>query len=270
MESSEEKTKFYHFCPIKTYSHPESKFFIQKNGTEFCLSRNRNSSDLNEIFRLGKEIFRRISLLQKNGSFEDFLSTYDMDIQLFREMAIYLHQSKKIVLIGDISGERIENPDWYEMNHAEIINICWNVATSTDWLSDNDFSSLYYSCLLGCALIEVDRTLLNLMMGEGAVESSISAANLLSNAMSIDSNNKSFELSRKNFALSGAIGRLNADPRQKEKSFVFDCWKKWKLDTSRYQSKASFARDMLEKCEHLTSQKKIEDWCRVWERNTSV
>ena len=39
----------------------------------------------------------------------------------------------------------------------------------------------------------------------------------------------------------------------------------WKfLATDRYKSKAAFARDMLEKCEHLTSTKKIEDWCREW------
>lgn len=56
------------------------------------------------------------------------------------------------------------------------------------------------------------------------------------------------------------------DPKQTQKTFVFECWQEWQKKTDRYKSKAAFARDMLNKQEHLTSSKVIEDWCREWER----
>ena len=66
----------------------------------------------------------------------------------------------------------------------------------------------------------------------------------------------------------GAIAKLKMDPKQNEKSFVRGCWQDWQKKPSAYKGKAAFARDMLTKCEHLKSQKKIEDWCRAWERGT--
>lgn len=64
-----------------------------------------------------------------------------------------------------------------------------------------------------------------------------------------------------------ATARHADDPRQREKQFVFDCWKDWRSNPERYRSKAKFARDMIEKCKHLESTKNIEDWCRVWEKS---
>jgi len=62
-----------------------------------------------------------------------------------------------------------------------------------------------------------------------------------------------------------AAKRHASDPKQDDKGFVFDCWKLWQEKPQHYKSKAAFARAMLDKCEHLVSQKKIEDWCRQWE-----
>jgi hypothetical protein len=64
-----------------------------------------------------------------------------------------------------------------------------------------------------------------------------------------------------------AEAKAQSDPRRKEKEFVHDCWIEWQSNPSNYKSKAAFARDMLTKCEHITSQKVIEDWCRVWEES---
>lgn len=64
----------------------------------------------------------------------------------------------------------------------------------------------------------------------------------------------------------GANARIKRDPKQIEKKFVFSCWEKWQENPNNYKSKAAFSRDMLTKCMHLTSQKKIEDWCREWEK----
>lgn len=66
-------------------------------------------------------------------------------------------------------------------------------------------------------------------------------------------------------ARNNANKRHEDDPKQKEKDFVCECWIAWQTEPKQYKSKAAFARAMLDKCEHLTSQKKIEDWCRDWE-----
>jgi hypothetical protein len=74
------------------------------------------------------------------------------------------------------------------------------------------------------------------------------------------------EMTATELARHAASKRLEKDPRQKEKRFVFDCWSKWQENPANYKSQAAFARDMLEKCAHLTSHKKIEDWCREWKK----
>nr|WP_315488000.1 hypothetical protein [uncultured Rhodoferax sp.] len=64
----------------------------------------------------------------------------------------------------------------------------------------------------------------------------------------------------------GGLAKAAADPKQKDKAFVFDCWKMWQIKPDHYKGKAEFGRDMLEKCPSLLSQKVIEDWCRNWEK----
>lgn len=71
---------------------------------------------------------------------------------------------------------------------------------------------------------------------------------------------------RTNQARHAAMAKLSADPRQKEKIFVRECWEEWRKIPARYTSKAEFARDMLSKCQDLRRQDTIEQWCRDWER----
>ena len=68
-------------------------------------------------------------------------------------------------------------------------------------------------------------------------------------------------------ASAGGRARVANAPKQKEKHFVRECWDEWQKHPDRYRSKSAFASDMLSKCEHLSSQKKIEDWCREWEKH---
>jgi len=65
----------------------------------------------------------------------------------------------------------------------------------------------------------------------------------------------------------GGKAKAANDPRQVEKAFVFECWKEWHGNPARYKSKVEFAQDMLDKCDHLKSEKKITDWCREWEKS---
>jgi hypothetical protein len=74
------------------------------------------------------------------------------------------------------------------------------------------------------------------------------------------------DLKRKELLILAARKRHENDPKQAEKKFIYECWKAWQVKPEQYKSKAAFARAMLEKCEHLESSKKIEDWARDWER----
>lgn len=65
-----------------------------------------------------------------------------------------------------------------------------------------------------------------------------------------------------------AQAKIAADPRQAEKSYIFQCWQVWQEEPERYTFKSDFAKAMLnqEQCRSLKSQKVIEDWCREWEK----
>jgi hypothetical protein len=62
----------------------------------------------------------------------------------------------------------------------------------------------------------------------------------------------------------GGMARHLNDPRRREKQMVRECWDAWQREPARYSGKAAFARDMLQKVEHLKSQPVIEAWCREW------
>lgn len=65
-----------------------------------------------------------------------------------------------------------------------------------------------------------------------------------------------------------AIKMHAANPKQRDKALVRECWDDWQKLPDRYGGKAEFARDMLDKFETLKSQPVIEGWCRDWERET--
>lgn len=66
-----------------------------------------------------------------------------------------------------------------------------------------------------------------------------------------------------------AFARHAADPKQADKSNVRECWELWKKEPYRYKSKASFARDMLQRYYSLESQRTIERWCKEWEEEAN-
>jgi hypothetical protein len=63
-----------------------------------------------------------------------------------------------------------------------------------------------------------------------------------------------------------ANSKWDKDPKMVDKKFVKECWDRWQKNPHEYKSKAAFARAMLDKCEHLTSNKVIEDWTRKWSK----
>ncbi len=73
----------------------------------------------------------------------------------------------------------------------------------------------------------------------------------------------------KEIASKGGLGKVLSDNNkvQKAKKMAREYWDRWQLNPIYYPSKASFAKDMIEKSNGaLTSQPVIEGWCRTWEK----
>ncbi len=64
----------------------------------------------------------------------------------------------------------------------------------------------------------------------------------------------------------GVIARAEKDPRTKEWVFIRGCFDAWQKSPHRYESYSAFARDMLEKVEHLKSASVITRHCREWRK----
>ena len=80
---------------------------------------------------------------------------------------------------------------------------------------------------------------------------------------------QAFQSFKTNRAKNAAAAMLKKSLTQTEKRFVLECWQDWQSGKLQYESKAAFAREMLDKCEKLKNTKTIEDWCRKWEKEHS-
>lgn len=184
-----------------------------------------------------------------------------------------------------------EHPSYFTGSQAEIIDL----ENYRDWLTYTDplFIVNDIECYLGnwlkakiwkidepwtwpeiyalLSLWTIDESAVSLNMGN-PYKAAIwlmrtNECNLM--ASSYTENQNFFSDARKEMAFRGAMARLANDPRQKAKDFVLNCWQVWREEPENYKSKADFAKDMLkqEQCNSLKSQKKIEDWCREWEKS---
>lgn len=71
------------------------------------------------------------------------------------------------------------------------------------------------------------------------------------------------------------ILKLSKDPKQAEKKEVRELWEVWQIKPEQYKNKTAFATQMIDKfrpddpeeeSKHLSSVKKITEWCTKWGR----
>lgn len=76
-------------------------------------------------------------------------------------------------------------------------------------------------------------------------------------------------------AKKSAQAKVEKDPKQKEKKIVKECWEAWQVKPEQYSSSTNFATAMIDKFrpddpadedKHLSSVKKITEWCTLWQR----
>lgn len=135
-----------------------------------------------------------------------------------------------------------------------------------DWLNSKGYWMYDYPAYGVSLLSLVDN--LEKSLKHGSINSALNAVSNLhitaEQSRMLDFALEAGKQGAKEIARLRSLIRHRDGPKAAEKRFVYECWQDWQAKPHLYKSKAAFCRDMLEKCEHLTSTKKIEDWTREW------
>ena len=257
------RRRFLYYDPYLTYSNPDNDCFIDPKG----IPHSELNPDTDALFSLGKEAFKHLT----NGGgcsreeFDEGYAGYWAYLDELRETICEMYSQGNLVLTTD--KEQRLSFDIKKIDDTQVVSIIWQICPAflNKARTDNEIKDVYQEFFLFHALREIDDAMIAVALNSrDAVVAAIDAANALSNAVAIASGDKQLAEARKRLGYEAAIEKLRRDPKQREKTFVRECWDEWQENPGNYKSKAAFARDMLSKCEHLESAKKIEDWCRQW------
>lgn len=266
--------KFSQYDPYLTYSNKNNREFIKQNGEKS----GELDVGIDTLFKIGKKVADRLFSDCTRDEVDSVFQHYFSLLGNFRKLLAEMYEEGRFIAIGDLSGDKLV-PDFGTTDDLDIINVSWQCVTAGMHASrkgemEDETKDIFKECFFLYALKEIDNTLTYLSWGDDGVSlalaSAVDAANALSNAIAIESGGDKEQEIRRDMGYRSAMEKLKRDPKQAEKTFVHSCWGKWQKKPERYKGKAAFARDMLDKCEHLTSQKKIEDWCREWEKENST
>ncbi len=268
---------FVLYHPYLTYADTENDSFISPKGE----SLGELTDDTLALFRIGQKAFDLLTAEKSEEEIDERGESVGFTMEgfdkAFVENVCFIDSIRKLLteryeadgFVCKDEFNQTATPDFDEMGADNVLSIGWRLIEAG--AKNNPVSAsirdLLRNAFLFHVLKEVDVSLLGMQCDfRGAVASAIAAADSLSDAMTIDSGNDALKKARSTLAYQGAMERIKRDPKQKEKEFVKSCWEDWQKTPSNYEGKAAFARDMLSKCEQLKSQKKIEDWCRKWEK----
>lgn len=259
------KNEFLVYNPYLTYSDPLRRSFVSCDGTHEM----ELDDDAYVLFELGKQAFKLLPACELVEDFNKWLPYYNEVMQTVQKTLSNLTTEGKLMLVS-INGTSVD-PYWENADDDVVLGSIWSNFSELSEKKGKDDSGYIEirELFLLHVLIEIDNALISKSLdGRGLVSSAVSAASSLANVVAIDSESTIAAQARQKMARAGAQEKLARDPKQKEKLFVRGCWDGWQRDPNKYPTKAEFGRDMLSKCEHLTNNKIIEDWCREWERDS--
>lgn len=249
--------KFISYDPYLTFSSSLNTCLIDHDGKEM--------PDTESLFLLGKEAYKYfLDGIESEEDFDEIVTSYLEIINICRQ-----ELPKKNIKCINPNGKEFAL-DWNQAEDCQLVNMAWQLFQRQP-IESGENEVFYAELYFLLTLIEIDNAYMAMIFNPvDALTSAIEAANALANAIAIKSKNETLKKVRRDMAYRGAIARIKLDPKQNDKKFVFTCWQEWQNSPEKYSSKASFARDMLDKCEHIVSSKKIEDWCRDWEKTNSA
>lgn len=254
--------EFSTFHPYLSFSDDQNHF-VSHDGTPTFhswyggIEPDEMTDDGADLWDLGKEAFSKLPQFKTIAEFDSYRAICQGNIKsltlLIAEWAI----SGKLTFKTP-AGKKIV-PDLDEQGSSVILGMMWQIGQDQSPLVEVLAHLFLFACLE-----DIDRAIIGLNLNGGSVRSVIAAVNSYANYQAIESGDEKLQRARSEKASLAAIERYKRDPKQIEKSFIFECWEKWQIEPKQYKGQAGFARSMIEKCEHLTSTKKIEDWCRAW------
>jgi hypothetical protein len=247
------------FDPFKSFM-ADSSTFLDRSGIESCWFRFQDSDDVLQLWRLGRDAFHALGKFSDQAEFDNAFSSHRAGIKILVEI-LQEHGGH----LDYINAEGISwKPDFSKCTSMQVLEIFWQANNSFGKGTLPIAGHFLFACLE-----EIDSALIGLAMDSEHVRSVMAAVTAFANYQAISTGNVALQKARSNLAFHAAKERHARDPKQAEKKFVFECWLDWRQKPSTYKGKAAFARDMLEKCKALESQKVIEDWCRGWENSRS-
>lgn len=268
---------FVSYCPTRTFSSGNSeRLFLDPYG-EDCLKgwqiEQGKDSSLRGLFDVGAEAYALLHVGvdpsdKSQASFRELFSSFRKAVEELRG-AIHSQIIAGSILAVRPDGQPAEKGSILEAEDVEVIKLGRTIVRT--FHADDEMMKQFYVELLcvGC-LREIDHAVVALVHNPiDAIESTLIAKEMLDLAKAEgmeDEIKQEFVIRR---ARKAVAARLAKDPRQGEKERIKKCWLEWRDNPAYYKSKADFARQMLTECEHLTSTKKIEDWCREWEKEHS-
>jgi hypothetical protein len=231
--------------------------FLDKDGKPTAWFGTSDRDDVLQLWRLGRDAFQALGEFEDRAEYDSFFADHLAGIQIFADA---LNDEGNHLDFQNEDGVSWK-PNFSEAQSFEILNVFWQLTNSKGEL----YEPLGHHFLLAC-LEEIDFALVGLALNTDHLHAVISAVRAFGNYQAIATGNNDLQQARSELAFRAAKEKHAQDPKQAEKTFVFECWEEWQEHPEKYKGKAAFARDMLNKCEKLESQKVIEDWCRQWER----
>jgi hypothetical protein len=265
----------YHFVtyhPFATFAeaNPKRQFRVGMTGRPFEMIRGgRETPDSSALFQLGMRAYRLLPNYATKEEFDSEVLGFDAFVEEGRQTLYSLVKSGKSKAVSSENGSELAGDVILDIEDSEVLLATWGLSKKAMTAPDEQVHDVFLGAFCISCLIDIDSANLGRMdPGAHAVAYALSAAEAFFNAEAIASRDIRLQQARKQIALQGALSRLQKDPRQAEKQFIYKCWLDWQAAPTRYASKAAFARDMITKCQHLQSTKKIEDWARGWEADS--
>ncbi len=230
---------------------------------------------ISELFVLGEKAFNCLDAFYR---LEDSLNTTE-PITLYETLDIHAQVSKiemvdelrkdNVLILNSLTYKDLP-PSKYDLADTYgILGTYLNHYSSLGKKLDKEKIDEIAICYLIAIFEYIDIVITGMLSKKYEIGAALIASDCLTN-FHLLCNDLDIQGLRSGIGRQAAEARIKKDPRQQEKQLIKECWQNWQADKSQYKSKAAFARDMMEKVEHLTSAKKIEDWCREWEKETTT
>jgi hypothetical protein len=256
-----EYNNFLTYHPYLTFSDPQNTCFVKPDGKRGEDA--TDDADMARLFFVGREAFGHPPETKSKDVFDGAYKAYFESIKNMRQMLQAANLEGRFVSVNS-KKDKI-NVEWDNLENQQIIDGAWQLLSQLQ--PNEEIKGLFIELFLFHVFVEIDNAIVGYHLdGRGAIAGAIEATKALGNAMAIESGNEKLQEARQEMSYRGAMEKLARDPKQKEKAFILECWQAWQKSPNTYAYKAEFAKDMISKCEHLKSQKKVEDWCREWEK----